>query len=193
MKMGEMQFAEKDWKYDMLRYRVILFVLLLMAVLSGCGNVAQEAPHPTASSSSPTTPSSVSRTPTSSSSATSTMSTPKPTTTGVVATPSPLPATAETMAISYYQALEAQTYSIAYTHLDANAIDITTGQKLTLQLFTQLAQDSDNTKGSISNFSAAAYPPLVVMTVTRSGGPYHVHLQVKQENGIWKITSLDRI
>ncbi len=97
------------------------------------------------------------------------------------------------MATSYYQALKDRDYSKAYAYLDANAIDTTTGQKLTLQSFMQLAQDSDTAGGPISSFSVAAFPPLVVMTVSRSGGPYHAHLMIKQEGTEWKITSLDRI
>ncbi len=96
--------------------------------------------------------------------------------------------------MSYYRALKDHKYNAAYAYLDANATDTTTGQKLTLQVFIQIAQDSENGGGPISSFSAAAYPPLVVMTVSRSGGgPYHVHLQVKQEGSAWKITELDRI
>lgn len=95
--------------------------------------------------------------------------------------------------MSYYQALKNHQYTAAYAYLDANATDTTTGQKLTLQAFIQIAQHSENARGPISSFSAAAYPPLVVMTVSRSGGPYHVHLQVKQEGSAWTITSLDRI
>jgi hypothetical protein len=97
------------------------------------------------------------------------------------------------MAMNYYQALQAHKYIAAYAYLAPNATDTTTGQQLTLEVFTQIAQDSENAGGPISDFSVAAYPPLIVVTVSRNGGPYHVHLQVKQEDSTWKITSLDRI
>lgn len=95
--------------------------------------------------------------------------------------------------MSYYQALQDHKYSAAYTYLDANATDTTTGQQLTLQVFIQIAQQSENMEGPVSSFHATAYPPLVVVTVSRGGGPYHVHLHVKQEGSTWTITSLDRI
>ena len=97
------------------------------------------------------------------------------------------------MATNYYQALEQQNYTQAYSFLDPNAIDTTTNQKLTLEVFTALAQSTDTSEGSITTFSVGAFPPLVVMTVTRKYGPYHAHLQVKLEGSAWKITSLDRI
>jgi hypothetical protein len=97
------------------------------------------------------------------------------------------------MAMSYYQALQDHKYTAAYAYLDANTTDTSTGQQLTLQIFIQIAQESENMGGPISSFHAAAYPPLVVVTVSRSGGPYHVHLHIKQEGSAWTITSLDRI
>ena len=97
------------------------------------------------------------------------------------------------MATNYYQALEQQNYALAYTFLDPNSTDTTTNQKLTLEVFTTLAQSTDASEGTITDFSVGAFPPLVVMTVTRKYGPYHAHLQVKLEGTTWKITSLDRI
>lgn len=127
--------------------------------------------------------------------------TPSATATPPVTTPTntPMPtatssaSSAASMATNYYQALEQQNYTLAYSFLDPNAIDITTNQKLTLDVFTALAQSTDTNKGVITTFSVGAFPPLVVMTVTRKYGPYHAHLQVKLEGGTWKITSLDRI
>ncbi|GHO87886.1 hypothetical protein [Dictyobacter formicarum] len=169
----------------MLRYRLMLFVLLIMAILSSC----EDTPQPT--------PPTTYVTPSSTSALTLTSTTapdhfPTGALAALMAPPAP-PGTAEVMAKSYYQALKDHQYIAAYADLDANATDTTTGQKLTLQVFIQIAQDSENAGGPISSFSVAAHPPLVVMTVSRSGGPYHVHLQVKQEGSAWKITSLDRI
>ncbi len=108
-------------------------------------------------------------------------------------TPTTTPASAGTMALNYYQALKSHNYTQAYTYLDANAVDTITGQKLTQSTFALLAQNSESAGGPISSFSAATFAPLVVMTVSRNGGPYHVHLQVKLEGNQWKIISLDRI
>lgn len=129
--------------------------------------------------------------------------TPSATTTPPVTTPTntPIPTATATspassvaaMATNYYQALEQQNYTLAYSFLDPNAINTSTNQKLTLEVFTALAQSTDTAEGLITTFSVGAFPPLVVMTVTRKYGPYHAHLQVKREGSTWKITSLDRI
>ena len=128
---------------------------------------------------------------------------PSATTTPPVTTPTntPMPTATATspassvaaMATNYYQALEQQNYTLAYSFLDPNATDTSTNQKLTLEVFTTLAQSTDTSEGTITDFSVGAFPPLVVMTVTRKDGPYHAHLQVKLEGTTWKITSLDRI
>ena len=147
----------------MLRYPLILLVLLIMAVLSCYGKPSQPLAQAAHKTLSSTT------------------------------TPTTLPDSAGAVATSYYQALQAHEYTAAYAYLDPNATDTTTGQQLTLEVFTHIAQESEKTGGPISDFSVSAYPPLVVVTVSRNGGPYHVHLQVKQEDSAWKITSLDRI
>lgn len=54
-------------------------------------------------------------------------------------------------------------------------------------------ESTDTAEALTTTFSVGAFPPLVVMTVTRKYGPYHAHLQVKREGGIWKITSPGRI
>jgi hypothetical protein len=96
------------------------------------------------------------------------------------------------MVTKYYQALEQRNDTLAYSFLDPNATT-TSGQKLTLPVFTNLATSADTNQGTIKTFSIDAYPPLIVMTITRQYGPYHAHLQVKLEGNSWKITSLDRI
>jgi hypothetical protein len=96
------------------------------------------------------------------------------------------------MVTKYYQALEKQNYSLAYSFLDPNATT-TTGQRLTPEVFKSMAQGSDNAEGQIMTFSVGTYTPLIVMTITRRYGPYHAHLQVKLEGRSWKITSLDLI
>ncbi len=119
------------------------------------------------------------------------MPTPRPTPTPT-ATPTSPPTSVTDMVTKYYQALEQRNYTLAYSFLDPNATT-TSGQKLTLPVFTNLATSADANEGTIQTFSIGAYPPLIVMTITRRYGPYHAHLQVKLEGNSWKITSLDRI
>jgi hypothetical protein len=96
------------------------------------------------------------------------------------------------VATSYYQAVVAQNYQLAFTYLDANATG-PDGQRLTLQAFIQLAQTMNN-EGPITNFSVAAFQSMIVMTIDRKEmGRYHAHLQMKQEGNGWKIISIDRI
>ena len=52
----------------------------------------------------------------------------------------------------------------------------------------------DKGEGKIQSYSVAAFPPIIVMTNMRVHiGPYHVHLQFKQEGKTWKIIALDGI
>lgn len=182
-----------------------IFAALLFA---GCSNAPQSSsatPTPeltltstlTGSPSSTATPTvSLSPTPTPTVTPTLTPSptpipTPRPTPTPT-ATPTSPPGSVTDMVTKYYQALEQRNYTLAYSFLDPNATT-TSGQKLTLSVFTNLAMSADANEGTIQTFSIGAYPPLIVMTITRRYGPYHAHLQVKLEGNSWKITSLDRI
>lgn len=161
----------------MFRQLFVPVVLLLAVTLCSCGEASQPATPTVIVTASPG-------------------NSPLPTPTlmpSTILTTTISPGSAESMAMSYYQAIRDQKYSVAYTYLDAGAINTTTGQKLTLASFMQLALDSDSAGGPVSIFSAAAFPPLVVMTVSRSDGPYHVHLQIRQAGSSLKITSLDRI
>lgn len=103
----------------------------------------------------------------------------------MTATPSPTPVA--TTATEYYQAIEAENYTYAYSFLDPEATELTEAA------FIQMAQTTDQEEGEVESFSVADFPPLVVMTVTRNIGPYHVHLLFQQEDNAWKIVSLDRI
>ena len=95
--------------------------------------------------------------------------------------------------MSYYQAIVAGNYQLAFTYLDANASG-PDGQRLTLQAFLQLAHTMDGQGGAVTDFSVAAFQSMIVMTIDRKKfGPYHAHLQMKQEGNDWKIVSLDRI
>jgi hypothetical protein len=97
------------------------------------------------------------------------------------------------VAMSYYQAVIAQNYHLAFTFLDANATGFD-GQRLTWQAFLQLAQTMDNEGGPVINFSVAVSQFMIIMTINRQKiGPYHAHLQMKQEGNSWKIISIDRV
>ena len=101
--------------------------------------------------------------------------------------------TLEHIATLYYDAVQAKNYPQAYSYLDTSATGAN-GKTITLSSFEQLAQTTDSQEGQVVSFMAAAYSPMVVMTITRSQmGPYHAHLQLKQVGNTWKITSLDRI
>lgn len=92
------------------------------------------------------------------------------------------------VATNYYQAIEKQNYDLAYTYLDPIAT------KLSRATFTQEARSQDKEEGKIQSYSVADFPPMIVMTNMRVHiGPYHVHLQFKQEGNAWKIVSLDGI
>ena len=92
------------------------------------------------------------------------------------------------VATNYYRAITKQNYMLAYTYLDAGAT------KLSLEAFTQEAQLHDKGEGKVQSYTVAAFPPIVVMTNMRVNvGPYHVHLQFRQEGNSWKIVSLDGI
>jgi hypothetical protein len=97
------------------------------------------------------------------------------------------------IAMRYYSAIQNKDYAQAYSYLDAHATDAN-GHTVTLNNLEQMAQGMDKQEGPIVGFIAAAYASQVVMTITRAQmGPYHAHLQMEQEGGTWKITSLDRI
>lgn len=117
----------------------------------------------------------------------------------VPATPSPGAAemssgTAETSVVtSYYRAVVAGNYRLAFAFLDADAVG-SDGQRMTLSAFLQLAQSMDGAEGPVTDFSVSAIESMIVMTNYRKRmGPYHAHLQMRQEGNGWKIVSLDRI
>ncbi len=99
----------------------------------------------------------------------------------------------ERITTQFYNLIEAKNYSQAYTYLDPHATD-PNGQVFTRQSFEQQARERDSEAGPVVSFSVSAFAPMVVATVTRTLlGPYHAHLQMKQEGATWKIISLDRI
>ena len=155
----------------MFRPRLLLLILFAIIALSGCSSTQLLTPTPA---------------PTLTGSATGGTLTPTPGGTDTI----------EATSTSFYQALEAQNYALAYSYLDANAT-IANGQKLTQQTFTQLAQSRDNQFGPVTGFDLllnSSDHTQVIMTIARkSGFRYHAHLWVKQKGNDWKILTLDRI
>ncbi len=98
----------------------------------------------------------------------------------------------------YYNAVEKQDYSTAYSYLSTNLI-AQNNQPLTQELYMTAAQTLDTAKGKVSNYSVGSVSVTnniasVTVTVTRGSTPaYDVHLQLQQVNGSWKITRFDNI
>ncbi len=104
------------------------------------------------------------------------------------------------VAQSYYQAIERQDYTQAYTYLDSNATFTVDGQPVTVtqaDAFTTEATMLDNTLGPVSSFRVVGFNPndfsRIDVVVTRNGSSYPVHLRLKQVGSDWKITSADGI
>jgi hypothetical protein len=98
----------------------------------------------------------------------------------------------------YYNAIKSQNYTSAYSYLDTN-LTASNGQPLTQDLYTTAAQGLDTEKGTVSSFSIGNISVTndtasVTVSVKRANAPaYDVHLQLRQVNGTWKITSYDGI
>ena len=103
---------------------------------------------------------------------------------------------------SYYKAIQKQDYATAFTYLDTSGASVE-GQQVTKDAFIILGQTIDATKGTVSSFSqsgislntstSSGTTATVTMDVTRNGSTYTVHLELRQENNVWKITSVDNI
>ncbi len=100
-------------------------------------------------------------------------------------------------ATEYYQGLKDQSYTLAYTQLADNAT--IQGQPVTTQDgFTQLAQNADTQKGTISSYHIVPNTSdpgsgSITVTVTRNGSSYDVHLTLTQVGSTWKISQADGI
>ena len=93
----------------------------------------------------------------------------------------------------YYTTIKTQDYATAYAYLGA---DVKAG--LSQAAFTQRAEQNDATEGRVSRFGflnvPTGDPANITLTVTRTNGTsYTVHLELRQEGGVWKITAFDRI
>ncbi len=107
-----------------------------------------------------------------------------------------------TTANSYYNAIKKQDYGTAFTYLDISGASVE-GQQVSKDAFIILGQTIDATKGTVSSFSqsgislntstSSGNTATVTMDVTRNGSSYTVHLELRQENNVWKITRVDNI
>ncbi len=102
------------------------------------------------------------------------------------------------VANSYYQAIESQNYSQAYSYL-ADNMQTTSGQPLSQTLYATTATAKDTVSGQVTNFTQTGFTnnngtAAITMTVTRNGQAYDVHLKLQQNSsGTWQITQYDTI
>jgi hypothetical protein len=96
------------------------------------------------------------------------------------------------VAANYYLAIMTQNYAKAYTDLDSHAR--INGEPIDQQTFVTLATTADSQNGNVSGYSIEGNDPSrPTITVHRGARIYQVHLQLQQENGVWKIISADGI
>ena len=93
----------------------------------------------------------------------------------------------------YYLNIMSGDYAQAYTYLESNAT--INGQPLNQQAFLRLAKAADAQYGTVHGvvFSQETDGPHITATVSRGSRSYDVHLALKQENGVWKISTADGI
>jgi hypothetical protein len=97
------------------------------------------------------------------------------------------------VADQYYSAIKNQDYARAYSYLGSLLKKAFSSGGFALE-----AQENEAAFGKVSHFTYAATasgePETAIMTVTRTKGrPYPVHLELRQEGGVWKVTAFDRI
>ena len=101
----------------------------------------------------------------------------------------------------YYTAIKNQDYATAYSFLDASRITLN-GQQLTQDAYIQAGRALDAQKGKITTYSLPSVEISdsggvntagIMVSVTREGVPYAVHLQLQQEDSGWKIVGIDGI
>ncbi len=95
-------------------------------------------------------------------------------------------------ATQFYTAIEHQDYVAASGFLQVAGGSAIAAREQ--QLFVTSAQLLDKTKGPVTSFQITTDvhdASMVVVTVTRHGPPYPVHLQIQQIEGTWKIIKSD--
>jgi hypothetical protein len=104
-------------------------------------------------------------------------------------------------ASGYYRAIENQQYDVAYSYLDTNSLNLQE-QQITEQTFSLAAEARDEADSRVTGFSQTTInvnttngvsTAEVTLSVTRGKYTYLVHLQMQEENNVWKITDFDTI
>jgi len=93
----------------------------------------------------------------------------------------------------FYQAVEHKNYAHAYSYLSSDA-ETASGQKLTLDVFLQMAQvgDADGAVNSFAFIADSTDATKIIMSLTRGASlRYHAHLQMKEKDSTWQIFQLD--
>jgi hypothetical protein len=101
---------------------------------------------------------------------------------------------------SYYDAIKKQDYATAYTFIGPNATytSPTDGTSIPIpsqQAYTTFAQALDQKYGTLTDYqtSSGSDNNHMVVTVTRGGKQYTIHLTLTKVNNDWKITNADGI
>jgi hypothetical protein len=104
-------------------------------------------------------------------------------------------------ASGYYRAIENQQYDVAYSYLDTNSLNLQE-QQINAQTFTVAAEARYEADGKVTGFTQTTInvnttngvsTAAVTLSVTRGKQTYLVHLQMQEENNVWKITDFDTI
>ena len=109
---------------------------------------------------------------------------------------------AKTVVQQYYNAVEKQDYSTAYSYLAIQTLTINGQQQNASQgLYTQVAQTIDQENGKVTayniigidlNFSnSTGNTATITVNVSRGSQTREVHVQLQQEGNDWKIVGFD--
>jgi|SRR5712692_5203587 len=111
---------------------------------------------------------------------------------------------AKTVVQQYYNAVEKQDYSTAYSYLAGHNTLTLNGQRQNASqgLYTQVAQTIDQENGKVTaynitgiylNFSTSTgNTAAITVNVTRGSTTQEVHVQLQQEGNDWKIVTIDQ-
>jgi hypothetical protein len=104
----------------------------------------------------------------------------------------------------YYNAVEKQDYSTAYSYLDIQTLTLNGQQENASQgLYTQVAQTIDQVDGKVTAYkitgielnssTSTGNTATITVDVTRGSTTQQVHVQLQQEENDWKIVSIDHL
>jgi len=111
---------------------------------------------------------------------------------------------ANTVVQQYYNAVEKQDYSTAYSYLDIQTLTLNGQQQNASQgIYTQVAQTIDQANGKVTAYnitgielntsSSTGNTAAITVNVTRGSTTQEVHVQLQQEGNDWKIVSIDHL